>query len=89
MNAMIQDLIDSARLEAGQLRLDRQPVDLQPFLAKLLEHAEGMMDVGRIVTQIPQGLPPVSVLGKVEKWTALKFKSGLLGTPSAGRQQSA
>lgn len=29
------------------------------------------------------------LLGKIEKWTDLKFKSGLLGTRIAGRQQSA
>ncbi|MBI2865029.1 MAG: PAS domain-containing protein [Chloroflexi bacterium] len=60
MNAMIEDLADSARLEAGQLRLERQPVDLQPFLGKLLEHAEGIMEVGRIEAQVASNLPPVS-----------------------------
>jgi hypothetical protein len=25
------------------------------------------------------------VLGKLEKWTAVKFKTGLLGTPLTGR----
>jgi hypothetical protein len=36
-----------------------------------------------------QALPLIiasnELLGKVEKWTAVKFKTGLLGTPLAGR----
>ena len=59
MNIMIQDLVDAARLEAGQLRLEREPVDLKSFLSNLLERAEGMMDVGRVVVEMPKELPPL------------------------------
>ena len=31
MNAMIQDLVDSARIEGGQIKLDLHPVQLAPF----------------------------------------------------------
>ncbi|MCL5961801.1 MAG: PAS domain S-box protein [Chloroflexi bacterium] len=56
MNAMIQDLVESVRLEAGQIRLKRVPVDLRPFAVGLLERAKEMMDVGRIRLQIPADL---------------------------------
>lgn len=59
MNAMIQDLVDSARLEGGQLRLEKRPVDLRPFVADLLRRMEGTMDVRRLKLQIPSNLPEV------------------------------
>ncbi len=59
MNAMIQDLVDSARLESGQLRLDKQPVGLSYFVTDFLERTRGVMDVGRIKVEIPADLPPV------------------------------
>ncbi len=60
MNAMIQDLVDSARLEAGQLRLQREPVELRHFLSDLLERAKVALDVGRVRVEIPEGLLPVN-----------------------------
>ena len=59
MNAMIQDLVESVRLEAGQIRLIKVPVDLRPFVVSLLERAKEMMDVGRIRLEIPADLCPV------------------------------
>ncbi|MGI5837898.1 MAG: PAS domain S-box protein, partial [Chloroflexota bacterium] len=35
MNAMIQDLVDMARLESGQFKLDRVPIDLCDYLSDL------------------------------------------------------
>ncbi|MBI2953524.1 MAG: PAS domain-containing protein [Chloroflexi bacterium] len=60
MNAMIQDLVDSARLETGQLELKRQPVDLAAYLTSLLEQTKSYMDVRRIKLAVPKTLPPVS-----------------------------
>ncbi len=37
MNTMIEDLVDIARLEVGQLRLEARPVDLRSLLSELLE----------------------------------------------------
>ncbi|MCL5957740.1 MAG: PAS domain S-box protein [Chloroflexi bacterium] len=59
MNAMIKDLIDSARLESGQLKLENQPVDLMSFVSDLLDRASTMMDVGRVKVEIPADLPRV------------------------------
>lgn len=58
MNAMIQDLVDSVRMESRQLRLQKQPVDLKDFLSDLLQRSETVMDVGRVRDEIPEDLPP-------------------------------
>jgi len=58
MNVMIQDLVDSARLETGQLQLSRQPLDLGAFLADLKERLRSALDMARVTMQVPPGLPP-------------------------------
>lgn len=60
MDVMIEDLVDSTRMEAGQLQLETQPVDLLTFMSNLLRRAGPIMDVGRIKFEIPAGLPPIS-----------------------------
>ena len=60
MNTMIQDLVDAARSESGQLRLERQPVDLRSFLPGLKERLAPTMETARIQVEVPEGLPPVS-----------------------------
>jgi len=57
MDTMIQDLVDIARSEAGQLRLRRQPVDLRAFMAGLKERLAATMETTRIDLQVPEGLP--------------------------------
>ncbi|MBI2864315.1 MAG: GAF domain-containing protein [Chloroflexi bacterium] len=59
MNAMIQDLVDSMRFESGQLRLEKQPLELGPLLADLLERNKGVLEVGRVRVDIPKDLSPV------------------------------
>ena len=60
MNRMIQDLVDATRLETGQLRLERRPVDLRQYLLDLRERLVGTMEVERLRIEAPEGLPPVS-----------------------------
>lgn len=60
MNLMIQDLVDSVRIEAGELRLEVQPVELGPFLARMLERNKGVMKTERIRVEIAPDLPAVS-----------------------------
>ena len=60
MNVMIQDMVDAARLEGGQLKLDRKPVDLRHFLHSWLQQNATTMDVGRIHVEVAEDLPPVS-----------------------------
>jgi len=59
MNAMIQDLVDAARAEGGQLLLRRQPVALEAFLNDLCARNAAALDVSRIRLAIPPDLPPV------------------------------
>jgi len=59
MDSMIQDLVDSFRLEAGQVRLEKRPVNLRTLVLDLLERARVSMDVGRVKVQIPANLPDV------------------------------
>ncbi len=59
MNAMIQDLVDSARLESGQLQLETQPVDLGAFVNELLVRLAPVMEMGRIKVEVQGGLPAV------------------------------
>lgn len=61
MNAMIQDLVDSARLEAGQLRMNPEPVDLGAFVYDLRQRLIGMDRARRIELNVPDDLPPVMV----------------------------
>lgn len=59
MNAMIQDLVDSARLEAGQLRIAVQPVQLPTFVSDLRERMAGTPGAERIRVQPAGALPAV------------------------------
>ncbi len=60
MNAMIQDLVDSARSESGQLQLNRRPIDLPAFAQTLKREQAMLMDTSRIGIQEAPGLPAVS-----------------------------
>jgi PAS domain S-box-containing protein len=59
MNVMIRDLVDSARLESGQMELRLTPVDLSIFARDLLDQVAGVMDVDRVRLEMPETLPPV------------------------------
>ena len=60
MNTMIQELVDAARSEAGQIELRRQPVDLHAFALDLRERLAASLETGRIVIEMPEGMPPVA-----------------------------
>jgi len=60
MNSMILDLVDSARLEAGQLKMDCVPVDLPSFLSDLKGRLAGVLEMDRVRVEMPEGLPRAS-----------------------------
>jgi len=60
MNTMIQDLIDAVRLEASQVQLRRQPVDLRSFVLSLKAQQADTIESERIRVDAPPDLPPVS-----------------------------
>lgn len=57
MNAMIQDLVDMARVESRQLRLSRTAVDLRSFLLDLNRRLADVLDTRRIRVEIPEEMP--------------------------------
>jgi PAS domain S-box-containing protein len=59
MNTMIQDLVDAARSEAGQMQLERRAIDLRAFALELKEQLAPALETARIVVRVPEGLPAV------------------------------
>ncbi|MGB8929654.1 MAG: ATP-binding protein [Anaeromyxobacteraceae bacterium] len=59
MSDMIQELADSAMLEAGRLQFAPQPVDVPEFALELLERLRGGLDVDRVRFASAPGLPRV------------------------------
>ncbi len=59
MNAMIQDLVDAARLESGQLPMEVRPLDLCSFVVDHMQQMAGMAESERIEVIGAEGLPPV------------------------------
>ncbi|MGC3999915.1 MAG: ATP-binding protein [Anaeromyxobacter sp.] len=57
MNGMIQDLVETTLLEAGQLRLQRSAVDLRELVSEVLERLRGGLEVDRIQVSCAPGLP--------------------------------
>jgi signal transduction histidine kinase len=69
MEVMIQDLVDAARLEGGQLQLTLAPVDLCAFTGDLLRRAAAVMETNRIhvecVPHLPLGLADYNRLERI------------------------
>ena len=60
MNMMIQDLVDTARLEGGQFSLDLQPVELGKYFAEVIARSISASEISRIKLDIPPDLPLIS-----------------------------
>jgi signal transduction histidine kinase len=59
MDRMLRDLADAARSEVGGIELAARPVQLRPFLAELLEVADGALEAERVQNAVPEEAPPV------------------------------
>ncbi len=59
MNGMIQDMVDSARVVAGHLDLEKEPVQLEQFVTSLLERFAPVLTPSRIRQEFDAGLPQV------------------------------
>jgi signal transduction histidine kinase len=57
MSEMLQDLSDSALLEAGRMQLAPQPVDVGAVAAELLDRLRGGLEVDRVRLVVEQGAP--------------------------------
>ena len=65
MAAMLGDLVESARLESGQVRLNCQPLDLRQHLQDLKDRLAGAMPTERITLVASEDVP--SVLADVDR----------------------
>jgi PAS domain S-box-containing protein len=61
--AVISDILDMSKIEAGRLDLDERPVDLRAMVARTRGMVQARADAGGITleTELPPGLPPVLV----------------------------
>lgn len=60
MKGMIEDLVDTARIESGQVHLEKEHIQLETFVWSLLKTPQKGIALNRLTTQIPQNLPPIS-----------------------------
>jgi signal transduction histidine kinase len=61
MSALVSDLNDNAKIEAGQLRLDYKPVDVADVVGEVVRSTKRQLDEKRqsMDFQLPPQLPPV------------------------------
>src|SRR5581483_5868514 len=59
MKSMIEELLESARLESGQVELRKGPVDLRAIVVEVVERVAVASPPERIRVEAPDGLPPV------------------------------
>jgi signal transduction histidine kinase len=59
MQSMVEDLVDSARIEGGKLVMHRAAIELPALMADLLERFEHVLPADRLEVQLPPDLPPV------------------------------
>ena len=62
LSNLIQDLLNFSRIEAGQLQLDRMPIDVAEYLQPIIEETRAITDTAHvsIETDIDESLPQVS-----------------------------
>jgi two-component system phosphate regulon sensor histidine kinase PhoR len=87
MNALVEDLLTLARLEAGRDQLELEPVDLGAFLAETLQDWKPKADAKGIRMELvaPSGLPePKLDARKFNQVLANLLDNALKHTPSGG-----
>jgi two-component system, OmpR family, sensor histidine kinase VicK len=60
LNRMISEMLDLDRMEAGKIRLELKPVDLNRILEEAVERAQFGADDHRLVADLDRALPVVS-----------------------------
>jgi two-component system sensor histidine kinase KdpD len=61
LNRLVENLLDMTRLEAGALRLNREPVDIQDLVATVLTQTSGRLCDHPTSINIPPNFPLVSI----------------------------
>jgi two-component system sensor histidine kinase KdpD len=93
LNHLITNLLDVSRIEAGAIKISRQPADVQDLVGTALEQLGGRASTRPIRIDIPAELPFVSVdFGLIVQTlvnildNALKYSSADLPIEIKGRQ---
>lgn len=59
LGMMVKDLTELARIEGGQLQLNRKPIDLPLYIRTFLQRSTTIFDLGRIDLQTADNIPRV------------------------------
>ena len=88
LNYIISDLLDMSKVESGRLTITAEPVDLQSFLAEVVEPFELQAAAAsvQIDLEVPDSLPKVVADAKrIEQVVANLLRNALKATPMAGK----
>lgn len=87
MNTLIEDLLDLARLESGQLRLVRSAIEVAPLLTQVLEVHRPLLDAAglRLAVRVAPGLPRIEAdAGRVTQVLSNLLGNAVKFTPPGG-----
>lgn len=59
LSALIDDLLDVSRIEAGALAIEKQPVPLAKLMRRSVERVRAKLDRHDLILRLPARLPPV------------------------------
>jgi signal transduction histidine kinase len=54
---LIEDILNVSRIEAGQMRVSREPVTLAPMLKRVVRLAQAETNLHRLILKLPRRLP--------------------------------
>lgn len=87
MNILIEDLLDLARLESGQLRLARDATEIEPLLDQVIEVHRPLLDEAglRLAVRVAPGLPRIEAdAGRVTQVLSNLVGNAIKFTPRGG-----
>src|SRR5207253_6965946 len=60
LNRMINEMLDLDRMEAGKIRIQPKPVDLNSLVREVVERAQASSEKHRLRTELDQALPIIN-----------------------------
>ena len=61
LNHLVGNLLDMTRIEAGAIRLKREPCDVQDVIGSALERLANRLADREVAVDVPSTLPPVAM----------------------------